>query len=110
MMKIQLLGLSQGTLDMMSTKSLKYPSRFPQATKNYPETRPRKWNVPEPTEAKFGHWLRQLGKWMKMELYMRKLYYTQTIHVWYIYLQNWVIYRGHVGKYSIHGASGYINI
>ena len=25
---------------------------------------------------------------------------------WYIYLQNWVIFRVHVGKYSIHGAFG----
>ena len=25
---------------------------------------------------------------------------------WYIYLQNWVILRENVGKYSIHGASG----
>ena len=38
-MKIQLLGLPQGTLDMMSTKSLKYPSRFPEATqKRDPES------------------------------------------------------------------------
>ena len=27
--------------------------------------------------------------------------------VWYIYLQNWVIYRVNVGKYTIHGSSGY---
>ena len=25
---------------------------------------------------------------------------------WYIYLQNWVIFRANVGKYSIHGAYG----
>ena len=31
------------------------------------------------------------------------------LHVWYIYLQNWVIYGVNVGKYSIHGAYG-INI
>ena len=31
---------------------------------------------------------------------------TQIIHVWYIYLQNWVIYGVNVGKYSIHGSSG----
>ena len=28
------------------------------------------------------------------------------LHVWYIYLHNWVIFRVNVGKYSIHGAYG----
>ena len=28
------------------------------------------------------------------------------LHVWYIYLQDWVIIRVNVGKYSIHGAYG----
>ena len=28
------------------------------------------------------------------------------IHVCYIYLQNWVIFKANVGKYSIHGAYG----
>ena len=28
---------------------------------------------------------------------------SQIIHVWYIYLQNWVIYGVNVGKYTIHG-------
>ena len=28
------------------------------------------------------------------------------LHVWNIYLQNWVIFRANVGKYSIHGAYG----
>ena len=28
------------------------------------------------------------------------------LHVWYIYLQNWVIFRVNVGNYSIHGAYG----
>ena len=32
--------------------------------------------------------------------------HTQMIHVWNIYLQNWVIYRVNVGKYTIHGSSG----
>ena len=35
---------------------------------------------------------------------------SQMLHVWYIYLQNWVIYGVNVGKYSIHGAYGYIYI
>ena len=25
---------------------------------------------------------------------------------WYIYLQNWVIFRANVGRYTIHGAYG----
>ena len=29
--------------------------------------------------------------------------HAQIIHVWYIYLQNWVIYGANVGKYTIHG-------
>ena len=29
------------------------------------------------------------------------------LHVWYIYLHNWVVFRANVGKYSIHGAHGY---
>ena len=28
------------------------------------------------------------------------------LHVWYIYLHNWVIIRANVGKYAIHGAYG----
>jgi hypothetical protein len=32
------------------------------------------------------------------------------LHVWYFYLQNWVILRVNVGKYSIHGAFGYGNL
>ena len=28
------------------------------------------------------------------------------LHVWYIYLQNWVIFRAHAAKYSTHWASG----
>ena len=28
------------------------------------------------------------------------------LHVWSIYLQNWVIFRAHVGEYSMHGAYG----
>ena len=32
------------------------------------------------------------------------------LHVWYIYLQNWVIYWVNVGKYTIHGASGIVII
>ena len=32
---------------------------------------------------------------------------SQMLHVWHIYLQNWVIYMANVGKDSIHGASGY---
>ena len=31
---------------------------------------------------------------------------THRLHVWYIYLQNWVIFRANVGNYSIHGAYG----
>ena len=30
------------------------------------------------------------------------------LHVWNIYLQNWVIFRANVGKYSTHGAYGCI--
>ena len=31
---------------------------------------------------------------------------SHMLHVWYIYLQSWVIFRANVGKYSIHGAYG----
>ena len=31
---------------------------------------------------------------------------AQMLYVWYIYLQNWVMFRVNVGKYSIHGAYG----
>jgi hypothetical protein len=33
---------------------------------------------------------------------------THMLHVWYIYLQNWLIYGVNVGKYSIHGAYGQV--
>ena len=32
--------------------------------------------------------------------------YTQMIHVWNIYLHDWVIYGVNGGKYTIHGSSG----
>ena len=32
---------------------------------------------------------------------------SQMLHVWNIYLQNWYIFGVNIGKYSIHGASGY---
>ena len=32
--------------------------------------------------------------------------YSHMLHVWYIYLQNWVISKANVGKYSIHEAYG----
>ena len=35
---------------------------------------------------------------------------TQMLHVWNIQLQNWVIFGVNVGKYIIHGASGWILI
>ena len=28
------------------------------------------------------------------------------LHVWYMYLQNWVMFMANVGTYSIHGACG----
>ena len=31
---------------------------------------------------------------------------THMLHVLYIYLQNWMIFRANVGKYTIHGAYG----
>jgi hypothetical protein len=31
------------------------------------------------------------------------------LHVWYFYLR-WVIFRANVGKYSIHGAYGYVDV
>ena len=31
---------------------------------------------------------------------------AHRIHVWYIYLHDWVIYEVNVGKYSIHGSYG----
>ena len=35
---------------------------------------------------------------------------TQMLHVWNIYLQNWVILVVNVGKYSVHGAYGRKNL
>ena len=32
--------------------------------------------------------------------------HSHMLQVWYIYLQNWVIFKANVGKYSIHGAYG----
>ena len=33
-------------------------------------------------------------------------YRSQMLHIWNIYLQNWVIFGVNVGKYSVHGAFG----
>ena len=32
---------------------------------------------------------------------------THTIHVWYIYLHEWLIFMVHVGKYTVHGYHGW---
>jgi hypothetical protein len=32
------------------------------------------------------------------------------LHVWYIYLQNWVIFRANVWEYSIRGAYGIVQL
>ena len=34
--------------------------------------------------------------------------FSYALWCWYIYLQNWVIFRVHVGKDSIHGAYGIV--
>ena len=34
---------------------------------------------------------------------------SHILHVWYIYLHDWVIIRANVGKYTIHGAYGQWN-
>ena len=31
---------------------------------------------------------------------------SHMLHVWYMYLQEWVIFRASVGKYSTHAAYG----
>ena len=36
--------------------------------------------------------------------------HTHMLHVWYIYLYIWLIFRANVGKYSIHGAYGMWNL
>ena len=48
----------------------------------------------------------RLSKWKNPKFWSRDGIHTQMLHVWYIYLQNWVIFRANVGKYSIHGAYG----
>ena len=35
------------------------------------------------------------------------MHITHMLHVWYIYLHDWVIFRANVGKYTIHGAYGW---
>ena len=44
-------------------------------------------------------------EWGKKRWYIHLLYHSQMIHVWNIYL-HLGHFRGNVGKYSIHGASG----
>ena len=36
--------------------------------------------------------------------------YTQTLHVWYIYLQNWVMFGVNVDQCSIHVASRILHV
>ena len=35
-----------------------------------------------------------------------RLVITHTIHVWYIYLHEWLIFMVNVGEYTIHGWYG----
>ena len=41
-------------------------------------------------------------------LYTRYMIYPKGSHgTWYIYLHEWLIFMVNVGKYTIHGSSGY---
>jgi hypothetical protein len=41
---------------------------------------------------------------------MNVVSYTDAPWCWYIYLQNWEIFRANVGKYSIHGAYDIVHV
>ena len=57
-----------------------------------------RWRANRPPRSP-GLWpLVLTGRWWLMMV--RPI--THMLHVWYIYLQNWVIFRVHVGKYSFH--------
>jgi hypothetical protein len=47
---------------------------------------------------------KNMGTILQMEFF---LIIPDASWCWNIYLQNWVIFGVNVGKYSIHGASGY---
>ena len=55
-------------------------------------------------------WGQSVPKWPKRFQVVEWLcLISHMLHVWYIYLQNWVIIRANVGKNPIHGAYGYNN-
>ena len=47
-----------------------------------------------------------VGKDLKVPRMHIDIYISHMLHVWYIYLRDWVIYGVNVSKYSIHGAYG----
>ena len=38
---------------------------------------------------------------------IKLIFSSHIIHVWYIYLHEWLIFMGNVGKYTIHGFYGH---
>ena len=47
-----------------------------------------------------------VSDWLMIHILIKWVYNSHMLHVWYIYLQHWVIFRVNVGKYTIHGAFG----
>ena len=69
--------------------------------------------IQKPTARVFHVWLVRLRCYCRskrkgdVEPPQKKLYYnTHTIHVWCIYLHEWLIFMANVGKYTIHGFYG----
>ena len=55
------------------------------------------WLVVNPSEK----YESQLGWWNSQYMESHKIPWFQTTNqVWYIYLQNWVIFKANVGKYT----------
>jgi hypothetical protein len=52
-------------------------------------------------------YIRSMG--ISMYVYISYIY-TQTLHVWYIYLQNWVMFGVNVDQCSIHVASRILHV
>ena len=76
------------------------------------------WFISSENQMETSNWVQSPKKSQNLRnlrsfrCYFRTDASPQGFHVapwcWYIYLQNWVSFWANVGKYSIHGASGFV--
>ena len=94
---------------------------FHKSCRDSRQNHPRQTN-PQNNPLKFNSSPRENGGWKTIFLLGRELFWgyvklrglihsriihrTYRIHVWYVYLHEWLMFMVNVGKYSVHGSYG----